>query len=163
MNRLTAFLIAVASTVNLVVSIGVISLDVLPEGFNPMRAVVAVSAMLAIATLCLCTLVIVAPPVPRKGECPSINSLWIHKSGTVYIVTGYCNVRSTEFTRYPLTIRYCEYSQFKRIGYDPNNDWCRPLYRWEDSMTPYDTVAIIENSGEGDEHSRFNGTQDTER
>lgn len=61
----------------------------------------------------------------------NIWTLWEHKNGIVYRVTGFANMGTKRPDQYPQTIIY----ENEATG----STWCRPLNDWHRSMTACDT------------------------
>ena len=58
---------------------------------------------------------------------PKVNSIWEHKSGTLYEVILIPNINSVDEERYPVTVVY--------QNVDTGDVWSRPLAKWYTSMT----------------------------
>lgn len=59
---------------------------------------------------------------------PDMHTTWQHTNGVVYEVIGYANLKSTNLSKYPVSIIY------KNMKGDV---WVRPLSDWHRSFTAY--------------------------
>lgn len=68
------------------------------------------------------------------AEIPKVNSVWQHKNGDLYVVTGVANTHATpeKAEEYPLTVVYRKLLSV--------NLWARPFARWHGSFTRIDVI-----------------------
>ena len=62
-----------------------------------------------------------------------VGSLWIHKTGNVYVVLLITNTKSTRHDEYPPMVSY------RRIN--DMTEWSRPISKWYQSMTEYAEIS----------------------